>query len=136
VRILPDSVIRRLGALGEVSRSGKRVNGLFRLMESPLVWMEAYANISANKGATTRGVTPNTLDGFTDARVVNLQTLLKEGRYRPPPVKRPLRNAYNNSASAAKLNRIVVRSRPSLSCQISLRIFVMISSMVLYDLQP
>jgi len=67
-------------------------------MESPLLWMEAYANIYANKGATTRGVTPNTLDGFTDARVVNLQTLLKEGRYRPHPVKRPLRNAYNNSA--------------------------------------
>jgi RNA-directed DNA polymerase len=86
--MLPDSVIRRLGALGEVSRSGKRVDGLFRLMESPLLWMEAYANIYANKGATTRGVNHNTLDGFTDERVVNLQTLLKENRYRPQPVRR------------------------------------------------
>ena len=57
-------------------------------MESPVVWMEAYANISANKGATTRGVNQNTLDGFTDERVVNLQTLLKENRYRPKPVRR------------------------------------------------
>jgi group II intron reverse transcriptase/maturase len=86
--MLPDSVIRRLGALGEVSRSGKRVDGLFRLLESPVLWMEAYANIYANKGAITRGMTQNTLDGFTDERVVNLQTLLKENRYRPRPVRR------------------------------------------------
>ena len=86
--MLPESVIRRLGALGEVSRSGKRVNGLFRLLESPVLWMEAYANISANKGATTRGVNHTTLDGFTDERVVNLQALLREHRYRPQPVRR------------------------------------------------
>ena len=86
--MLPESVIRRLGALGDLSRAGKRVNGLFRLLESPVLWMEAYTNIYANKGATTRGVNPNTLDGFTDERVVNLQTLLKEHRYRPQPVRR------------------------------------------------
>jgi group II intron reverse transcriptase/maturase len=86
--MLPDSVIRRLDALGDISRAGKRVNGLFRLLESPVLWMEAYANIYANKGATTRGVNPNTLDGFTDERVVNLQTLLKEHRYHPKPVRR------------------------------------------------
>jgi group II intron reverse transcriptase/maturase len=86
--MLPESVSRRLGTLSDVSRAGKRVNGLFRLLESPVVWMEAYANIYANKGATTRGVNPNTLDGFTDERVVNLQTRLKEHRYRPKPVRR------------------------------------------------
>ena len=86
--MLPDSVIRRLDALGDLSKAGKRVNGLFRLLESPVLWMEAYANIYANKGATTRGVNTNTLDGFTDERVVNLQTLLKENRYRPKPVRR------------------------------------------------
>jgi group II intron reverse transcriptase/maturase len=86
--MLPESVIKRLGALCDVSRSGKRVNGLFRLLESPVLWMEAYANIYANKGATTRGVNHNTLDGFTDERVVNLQALLKENRYRPQPVRR------------------------------------------------
>lgn len=86
--MLPESVIRRLDALGDLSRAGKRVNGLFRLLESPVLWMEAYANIYANKGATTRGVNANTLDGFTDERVVNLQTLLKENRYRPKPVRR------------------------------------------------
>jgi RNA-directed DNA polymerase len=86
--MLPESVMRRLDALGDLSRAGKRVNGLFRLLESPVLWMEAYANIYANKGATTRGVTPNTLDGFTDERVVNLQTLLRENRYHPHPVRR------------------------------------------------
>jgi hypothetical protein len=103
--MLPDSVIRRLGALSEVSRSGKRVNGLFRLMESPVLWMEAYANSHANKGATTRGVNHNTLDGVTDERVVNIQTLLKENRYRPRPVRRALIIASATLESALRTAR-------------------------------
>ena len=35
VLMLPAQVIRRLEALGEISKQGKRLNGLFRLMESP-----------------------------------------------------------------------------------------------------
>ena len=79
--------MRSLGALGALSRAGKRVSGLFRLVESPVVWREAYANLSANKEATTRGGPPNTLEGCTDERVVTLQTLLTENRYRPKPVR-------------------------------------------------
>jgi RNA-directed DNA polymerase len=50
--------------------------------------MEAYANIYANTGATTKGINHNTLDGFTDERITNLVTLLKENRYEPKPVRR------------------------------------------------
>ena len=86
--MLPETVIRRLTALGEISRQGKRLNGLFRLMENPILWYEAYANIYANDGAMTPGVDRNTLDGFSEARVASIMKRLKDGSYRFNPVRR------------------------------------------------
>src|SRR5437868_187556 len=88
VLMLPDTVIRRLKALGEISQQGKRINGLFRLMEQPILWYEAYANIYANEGAMTPGVDGTTLDGFSEARVTAIIKQLKEGSYRFKPVRR------------------------------------------------
>ena len=59
--MLTETVLRRLEHLGDLSRQGKRVNGLFRLMECPLLWHEAYARIYANAGAITEGVGQTTL---------------------------------------------------------------------------
>ncbi len=86
--MLPETVIRRLTALGEISRQGKRLNGLFRLMEQPMLWYEAYANIYANDGAMTPGVDGITLDGFSEARVASIIKRLKDGSYRFKPVRR------------------------------------------------
>jgi hypothetical protein len=41
VLMLPAQVIKRMEALGGISKQGKRLNGLFRLMESPILWYEA-----------------------------------------------------------------------------------------------
>ena len=86
--MLLDTTIRRLNKLGELSMQGKRVNGLFRLMENPELWIRAYAKIYPNKGAITRGVDGTTMDGFSDERAINVIKLLKEGRYRFKPVRR------------------------------------------------
>ena len=86
--MLPDTVRKRLETLGEVSRQGKRVNGLFRLMESQDMYLKAYANLYANKGATTKGIDGATMDGFSEDRVINLIELLRERRYAPKPVRR------------------------------------------------
>ena len=88
VLMLPAQVIRRLEALGEISKQGKRLNGLFRLMESPLVWYEAYANIYSNEGAMTKGVDNTTLDGISKERVESIVQRLREGRYRFKPTRR------------------------------------------------
>ena len=64
VLMLSATVIRRLEALETISKQGKRINGIFRLMEDPILWHEAYANIYANDGAMTPGVDDVTLDGF------------------------------------------------------------------------
>ena len=86
--MLPDRAMKRLQALPDISKEGKRVNGLFRLMEVPELWLQAYANINANKGAMTPGVGPVTMDGFSIERATNLIELLKEDNYRPKPVRR------------------------------------------------
>lgn len=86
--MLSATVSKRLDALGTISKLGKRINGLFRLLENPLLWYEAYANIYANKGAITPGVDGTTLDGFSAARVTSIMTQLKNGTYRFQPVRR------------------------------------------------
>jgi len=86
--MLPDTVNRRLEARGVISVQGQRVNGLFRLMESPLLWYEAYAHIYANSGATTKGTDGTSLDGFSTERVTALIERLKSGTYRPHPTRR------------------------------------------------
>jgi hypothetical protein len=80
---------RRLEALAKVSQAGKKVQGLFKIMRSQAsLWLQAYANIYANKGAVTPGVNRNTLDGFSDERVINIIHLLEEDRYHFQPSQR------------------------------------------------
>lgn len=86
--MLTATTIRRLESLGNISKGGKKINGLFRLMETETLWLEAYAHIYANKGAITKGVNHNTLDGFSKERVANLIERLRTGAYRPSPSKR------------------------------------------------
>lgn len=86
--MLTATVMKRLEALSEISQQGKRINGLFRLLENPILWHEAYANIYANKGAITPGVGKLTLDGFSEKRVMSIITRLKRGTYRFHPVRR------------------------------------------------
>jgi group II intron reverse transcriptase/maturase len=90
VLMLSATVMKRLEALEGISKQGKRINGLFRLMEDQVLWHEAYANIYANKGAMTKGVNEVTLDGFSQERVASIIKRLKNGTYRFQPVKRVL----------------------------------------------
>lgn len=86
--MLAETVITRLEARGTLSEQGKRINGLFRLMENPLLWHEAYANIYANDGALTKGGDEVTLDGFSQQRGTSIITRLKAGTYHFKPVRR------------------------------------------------
>lgn len=86
--MLTATVMRRLEALSDISKQGKRINGLFRLLENSILWHEAYAKIYANKGAITPGVDHQTLDGFSEERVTSIMMRLKNGTYRFHPVRR------------------------------------------------
>lgn len=86
--MLSATVIRRLETLGEISKQGKPLNGLFRLLDNPILWHEAYANIYANDGAITPGTDNTTLDGFSEQRVASIIARLKNGSYRFHPARR------------------------------------------------
>ena len=86
--MLSTTTIKRMDALGSISTEGKRLNGLFRLMENPILWKKAYAKIYSNKGAITKGCNNNTLDGLSEDRMLNIIELLKLKRYKFNPVRR------------------------------------------------
>lgn len=84
-----ETVIKAVDSIATVSMKGRRVNGLFRLMTNPeVLWKQAYANIYPNKGAITKGVNNNTLDGFSEERVNHLIGMLAKSHYCPKPVRR------------------------------------------------
>src|SRR3989338_9106956 len=59
----PHTVEKRLDSIIDLSRQGKRINGLFRLLAAPTLWERAYEQIAPNKGALTPGSDPeNTAD--------------------------------------------------------------------------
>lgn len=88
--MLTDTTIRRLEALGTLSRQGKRIKSLSRLLENHILWKQAYANIYANDGATTVGVDGSSLDGMSYLRLSRLISAVKSGCYRFKPVRRVL----------------------------------------------
>ena len=86
--MLPSTVERAIGSLPTVIRSGRRANGLFRLMKSPSLWDQAYQKIASNKGAMTPGVDGKTFDGYSPEKVQAIITKLAEGTYKPAAVRR------------------------------------------------
>lgn len=88
--MLSERTSRAIAGVSSATRkNGVRIKHLFRIMtHCPDLWMLAYSNIYSNKGALTRGVDNNTLDGMCRDRIENLMTILREGRYEPKPAKR------------------------------------------------
>jgi RNA-directed DNA polymerase len=86
--MLPGTIEKAIRSLPTVVRSGRRVNGLFRLMKTPLLWEQAYQKIAPNKGAMTPGVDGATFDGFSPEKVRSIIDRLADGTYRPQPVRR------------------------------------------------
>ena len=84
----PDAVRRRLASLPDLAVKGRPINGLYRLLASPVIWETAYENIAPNKGATTPGLTGQSLDGYSPQRVQSIIDRLMTGSYRFTPARR------------------------------------------------
>lgn len=68
---------------------------LYRYLLRPDIYYLAYQNLYANNGASTKGVTDDTADGFSEKKVLRIIESLKDGSYQPSPVRRtyiPKRN--------------------------------------------
>jgi len=80
---------RKLEGISDASGKGRPVKDLLKIMVNCReLWIEAYANIYSNKGAITKGVNENTLDGFSWKRVDKIIEKLRNKKYRFAPAKR------------------------------------------------
>src|SRR3546814_15056079 len=86
--MLPETVKGRLEAIPALVASGKRVNGLYRLMGSRLLWEEGLQNIGSNKGAMTPGIDGELFADFAPEDLDPIISIATAGTYTPKPVRR------------------------------------------------
>ncbi|MDE0243508.1 MAG: reverse transcriptase domain-containing protein [Candidatus Kaiserbacteria bacterium] len=76
------SVIQKRGA------EGKTLERLFRQLFNEKMYMKAYSEIYANKGALTPGMGEDTLDGMSREKIDRIIQKIKKETYRWQPVRR------------------------------------------------
>src|SRR6266487_795522 len=82
------SAVTVLGVLRERGRRGLPVNELYRQLFNPQLYLLAYGRIYANHGAMTPGVTQETVDGMSQAKIGRIIDAMRHERYRFRPVRR------------------------------------------------
>jgi len=61
---------------------------LYRYLLRPDLYFEAYKNLYANRGASTKGVNQDTADGFSERKITKIIESLSNETYHPMPVRR------------------------------------------------
>src|SRR5436305_4837769 len=77
-----------LGVIRERGRRGLPLERLYRQLFNPQLLLLAYGRIYANKGSMTPGVTRETVDGMSQAKIEAIIGVLRRERYRWRPVQR------------------------------------------------
>jgi group II intron reverse transcriptase/maturase len=77
-----------LGVLRERGRRGLPCSELYRQLFNPQLYLLAYGRIYANQGAMTPGVTQETVDGMSQAKIGRIIDAIRHERYRFAPVRR------------------------------------------------
>ena len=77
-----------LDVIGKRGARGLPVERLYRQMFNPQLYLLAYGKLYANKGAMTPGVSGETVDGMSLAKIGAIISALRAERYRWQPVKR------------------------------------------------
>ncbi len=77
-----------LDVLRERGRRGLPLEGLYRQLFNPQLYLLAYGRIYSNKGAMTSGPDAETADGMTMGKIERIIDVLRRERYRFKPVRR------------------------------------------------
>ena len=77
-----------LDVIGKRGARGLPVQRLYRQMFNPQLFLMAYGKLYSNAGAMTPGVTGETVDGMSLAKIGAIISALRGERYRWRPVKR------------------------------------------------
>jgi group II intron reverse transcriptase/maturase len=67
---------------------GLNLEDVYRQLFNPELYLEAYARIYRNDGAMTKGVTQETVDGMSVAKIEGIIDLVRHERFRWTPVRR------------------------------------------------
>jgi len=77
-----------LDVLRERGRRGLPIEGIYRQLFHPQLYLLAYGRIYSNKGAMTPGPDAETADGMTMAKIERIIDAVRHERYRFRPVRR------------------------------------------------
>jgi group II intron reverse transcriptase/maturase len=77
-----------LGIIHERGKHGLPLEDIYRQLFNPDLYLRAYARLYTNKGALTPGVTGETVDGMSRAKIDAIIEALRFERYRWTPVRR------------------------------------------------
>jgi len=84
-----------LGIIHERGKQGLPLEDIYRQLYNPHLYIRAYDRIRNNAGAMTRGVTGETVDGMSMAKIGKIIEALRSETYRWKPARRvyiPKRN--------------------------------------------
>jgi group II intron reverse transcriptase/maturase len=77
-----------LAVIQDRGRRGLPLRGVYRQLYNPALYLAAYGKIAKNAGALTPGVTPETADGMSLAKIEAIIAALRQERYRWTPARR------------------------------------------------
>jgi group II intron reverse transcriptase/maturase len=77
-----------LGILRERGRRGLPLERVYRQLFNPDLYLKAYGRLYRNKGAMTRGITDETVDGMSLEKISAIIDAIRHERYRWKPARR------------------------------------------------
>lgn len=77
-----------LNVIQDRGRRGLKLGRIYRQLFNSELYLQAYANLCPNKGATTPGITEETIDGMSLNKIHQLIDEVKHERFRWTPVRR------------------------------------------------
>lgn len=70
---------------------------MYRFLYNPSLYLLAYGKIYRNDGATTAGITPESVDGMSPEKINAIIAQLRHERYRWTPVRRVYTDKKNST---------------------------------------
>src|SRR5438309_8253824 len=77
-----------LGIIRERGSRGLPLEDVYRQLFNPALYLRAYGKLYPNRGALTPGVTAETADGMSQAKIRSIIEALRWERYRWQPARR------------------------------------------------
>ena len=84
----PETILRELSR--QAYKENFKFGRLYRILYNPDMYLLAFQNIYANKGALTMGTSDVTISGFGDERIERIIKSLRDRTYQPHPARRIL----------------------------------------------